>query len=106
MENHVDRTTKIYEILRKTIGYVTRKYFLAFGLMLGSGMAFADEAEEASAGAEENASNPLAAVNNVDLRWQYTSADAGLRALASREPKRLVGVEVSARFRQDVGAEK
>ncbi len=27
--------------------------------------------------AEENASNPLAAVNNVDLRWQFTSADAG-----------------------------
>jgi hypothetical protein len=24
---------------------------------------------------EENASNPLAAVNNVDLRWEYTSAD-------------------------------
>ena len=23
------------------------------------------------AAAEENASNPLAAVNNVDLRWQY-----------------------------------
>ena len=29
------------------------------------------------AAAEENASNPLAAVNNVDLRWQFTSADAG-----------------------------
>ena len=27
--------------------------------------------------AEENASNPLAAVNNVDARWQFTSADAG-----------------------------
>jgi hypothetical protein len=27
--------------------------------------------------AGENASNPLAAVNNVDLRWQYISADAG-----------------------------
>jgi len=25
--------------------------------------------------AEENASNPLAAVNNIDLRWQYTSGD-------------------------------
>ncbi len=29
------------------------------------------------ASAEENASNPLSAVNNVDLRWQYTSADPG-----------------------------
>jgi hypothetical protein len=29
------------------------------------------------AAAEENASNPLAAANNLDLRWQYTSADAG-----------------------------
>ncbi len=44
-----------------------RKYFLAFGLALVSGMA----------AAEENASNPLAAVNNVDLRWQYTSSDPG-----------------------------
>ena len=44
-----------------------RKYFPAFGLMLVTGMASADE----------NASNPLAAVNNVDLRWQYTSADPG-----------------------------
>ena len=44
-----------------------RKYFLAFGLTLVTGIA----------AAEENASNPLAAVNNVDLRWQYTSADAG-----------------------------
>ena len=25
----------------------------------------------------ENASNPLASVNNIDLRWQYTSKDAG-----------------------------
>ncbi len=44
-----------------------RKYFLAFGLTLVTGIA----------AAEENASNPLAAVNNVDLRWQFTSADAG-----------------------------
>ena len=44
-----------------------QKYFLAFGLMLVTGMA----------SAEENASNPLAAVNNVDLRWQFTSADPG-----------------------------
>jgi hypothetical protein len=29
--------------------------------------------------AEENASNPLAAVSNVDIRWQFTSADAGDR---------------------------
>jgi len=29
------------------------------------------------ASAEENASNPLAAVNNVDVRWQGTFADAG-----------------------------
>jgi hypothetical protein len=29
------------------------------------------------ASAEENASNPLAAVNNVDLSWQFTSADPG-----------------------------
>jgi hypothetical protein len=35
------------------------------------------------AAADENASNPLAAVNNVDLRWQYTSADAGYRHDAS-----------------------
>ena len=49
------------------IGYVVRKYFLAFGLTLVTGMAWADE----------NASNPLAAVNNVDLRWQFTSADPG-----------------------------
>ncbi len=42
-----------------------RKYFLAFGLTLVTGMA----------SAEENASNPRAAVNNVDLRWQYTSSD-------------------------------
>ncbi len=44
-----------------------RKYFLAFGLTLATGMA----------SAEENASNPLSAVNNVDLRWQFTSADPG-----------------------------
>jgi len=44
-----------------------RRYFLALGLMLVTGVAVA----------EENASNPLAAVNNVDLRWQFTSADAG-----------------------------
>jgi hypothetical protein len=31
----------------------------------------------AVAGGAENASNPLAAVNNVDLRWQYESADPG-----------------------------
>ena len=47
--------------------YVMRKYLLAFGLTLVTGMA----------AAEENASNPLAVVNNVDLRWQYTSADLG-----------------------------
>jgi hypothetical protein len=44
-----------------------RKYCLAFVLTLVTGMA----------AAEENASNPLAAVNNVDFRWQFTSADAG-----------------------------
>ncbi len=44
-----------------------RRYFLAFGLTLVTSMA----------AAEENASNPLAAVNNVDFRWQFTSADAG-----------------------------
>ncbi len=49
------------------VGYLVGKYFLAFGLTLATGMA----------SAEENASNPLAAVNNVDFRWQYTSADAG-----------------------------
>ena len=49
------------------IGYVVRKYFLAFGLTLVTGMA----------SAEENASNPLAAVNNVDIKWQFTSADPG-----------------------------
>ncbi len=46
-----------------------RKFLLAFGLTLVTGMATA----------EENASNPLAAVNNVDLRWQYTSSDPGDR---------------------------
>ena len=46
-----------------------RKHYLAFGLTLVSGVA----------AAEENASNPLAAVNNVDLRWQYTSSDPGDR---------------------------
>jgi hypothetical protein len=51
----------------KRIEYVMRRYFLAFGLTLVTSMALADE----------NASNPLAAVNNVDLRWQYTSADPG-----------------------------
>ncbi len=45
-----------------------RKYFLAFGLTLVTGMAAAGE----------NASNPLASVNNVDLRWQYTSDTLGL----------------------------
>ena len=50
----------------KQFGSVMPKFFLAFGLTLVTGMA----------SAEENASNPLAAVNNVDLRWQYTSADA------------------------------
>lgn len=44
-----------------------RKYILAFGLTLVTG----------AATAEENASNPLATVNNVDLRWKYTSADPG-----------------------------
>ena len=44
-----------------------RVCFLAFGLMLVTGVA----------AAEENASNPFAAVNNVDLRWQYTSSDPG-----------------------------
>mgnify|MGYP001811934573 CR=1 FL=1 len=29
--------------------------------------------------AQENASNPLAAVNNTDLRWQYTSNDGSYR---------------------------
>ncbi len=55
------------------IGYVVRIYVLAFGLTLVTGMAVA----------EENASNPLAAVNNVDLRWQYTSVD-GSHPPASR----------------------
>jgi hypothetical protein len=45
-----------------------RRSLAAFALMLATG----------SAVAEENASNPLAAANNVDLRWQYTtSANAG-----------------------------
>ena len=30
-----------------------------------------------TASAGENPSNPLAAANNVDLRWQYTSASVG-----------------------------
>jgi len=44
-----------------------RRCLPAIALVLAAGNAIA----------EENASNPLAAVNNVDLRWQYTSADAG-----------------------------
>lgn len=44
-----------------------RKYILTLALMLVTG----------AVAAEENASNPLSAVNNVDLRWQYTSADPG-----------------------------
>ena len=48
-------------------GYVMRRYFLAFGLTLVTNLAVADE----------NASNPLAAVNNIDLRGQYTSLDPG-----------------------------
>ena len=46
-----------------------RIYILAFGLTLVSGLV----------AAEENASNPLASVNNVDLGWQYTSLDPGDR---------------------------
>jgi hypothetical protein len=46
---------------------VWRIILLAFGLTLVAGMA----------SAEENASNPLSAVNNVDLRWQFTSSDPG-----------------------------
>ena len=46
---------------------MTQKYFLAFGLMFVTGMASIDE----------NASNPLASVNNVDFGWQYTSSDPG-----------------------------
>ena len=45
------------------------KYLLAICLSLATGVAAAQEAEQG------NASNPLAAVNNVDLRWQYTSGD-------------------------------
>ena len=41
------------------------KGFLAYFLALMAG----------AASAEENASNPLASVNNVDVRWQYTSND-------------------------------
>ena len=54
-------------ITQMQIGYVMRRCFLAFGLTLVTSMA----------AAEENASNPLASVNNVDLRWQYTSSDPG-----------------------------
>jgi hypothetical protein len=32
-------------------------------------------AEEQKSGAEENASNPLAAVNNTDIRWKYFDLD-------------------------------
>ncbi len=42
-------------------------FIIAAMMLVTTGMAAADE----------NASNPLAAANNVDLRWQYTSADAG-----------------------------
>ena len=45
-----------------------QKFVVAFGLMLVTGLAAADE----------NASNPLAAVSNVDLRGQYTSDTLGL----------------------------
>lgn len=43
------------------------------GCLLGLGLALMTS----MAVAEENASNPLAAANNVDLRWKYTSAEAG-----------------------------
>lgn len=43
--------------------------------LLGVLMLFAST----NAYSEENASNPLASVNNVDTRWQYTSADPGDR---------------------------
>lgn len=41
------------------------------------GFAIADESAEAPKG--ENASNPLAAVDNTDLRWQYFDLDQGSR---------------------------
>jgi hypothetical protein len=41
------------------------------------GFAIADESAEAPKG--ENASNPLAAVDNTDLRWQYFDLDHGSR---------------------------
>ncbi len=44
-----------------------RTYLLPFALTLATGTALA----------AESASNPLSAVNNVDLRWQYTSSDPG-----------------------------
>ena len=46
-----------------------KKYFLALGLTLLTGMASADE----------NASNPLASVNNVDTRWQWTSTGSSYK---------------------------
>jgi hypothetical protein len=37
-------------------------------------------AEEQKSGGEENASNPLAAVNNTDIRWQYFDLDGPERS--------------------------
>jgi hypothetical protein len=45
-----------------------------------AGITAAQDASAPAAGgqaAAENASNPLAAANNIDLRYQFTSADAG-----------------------------
>jgi len=47
---------------------MSRKFLLALGLMFTTGVALA----------EENASNPLSAVNNVDIRGQYNSDFIGL----------------------------
>ena len=50
-----------------------RLRFMRPGDLLVLGLTLATEV----ASADENASNPLAAVNNIDLRWNYTSAHPG-----------------------------
>lgn len=45
--------------------------------LLAPGFAVSDESAAAEKG--ENASNPLAAVDNTDLRWQYFDLDSGKR---------------------------
>lgn len=54
--------------IRDAAGYPILLLLATLGVVMANGTI---------ANAAENASNPLASVNNLDLRWQYTSADAG-----------------------------